>query len=106
MAVLSLDVAMRLQIGKGPLDRTLRETEIDGDGLNARPAFSLGCRHTLKIHIDSLCPMRQAVVGVDAVKIANQATSYVFTCEAGVSAAVPVSSLFFAPLLALIRYRV
>lgn len=105
MAVFSLDVAMHLQIGNGALNRAFGETEIGRDGLDARPAFTPGGGHALEIHIDRLGPMRQAVVGVDRVKIADLITSYVLTCEAGISSAVPASSLFFAPLLALIGYR-
>lgn len=96
---------MCLQIGKGPLDRAFGETEISSDGLDARPAFALGGRHALEVYIDRLGPVRQAVVGVDRIKIADLTTSYVLTCEAGISSAVPASSLFFAPLLALIGYR-
>lgn len=106
VAVFSLDVAMHLQIGKSPLDRAIGESEIDRDGLDPRPAFSLGGRHAFEIHIDRFGPVRQAVVGVDRVKIADLTTSYVLTCEAGVSAAVPASSPFFAPLLALGGYFV
>lgn len=106
VAVFSLDVAMRLQIGKGPLDRAFGESEIDRDGLDPRPAFSLGGGHAFEIHIDRFGPVRQAVVGVDRVKIADLTTSYVLTCEAGVSAAVPASSPFLAPLIALGGYFV
>lgn len=105
MPVFFLYIAVLLQIGNGALDRAFGKAEIDRDSFDARPAFPLGGRHTLEIHIDGFCPMRQAVVGVDGVKIADPITAYVLTCGAGVSAAVPASSLFFAPLLALIGYR-
>ena len=104
MAVFFLYIAVRLQIGNGPLDRAFGEPKTNCDSLDARPAFSLGGRHAFEVHIDRLGTMRQAVVGVDGVKIADLTTSYVLTCEAGVSAAVPASSLFFAPLLALGGY--
>lgn len=97
-------VPMPLQIANGALDRAPGKTEIDRDGLDARPAFPLGGGHAFEVHIDRLGPVRQAVVRVDGVKIADPITSYVLTCEAGVSAAAPTSSLFFAPLLTLGGY--
>ena len=104
VAVFSLDVAMHLQIGKSPLDSAFGHAEIDRDSLDPRPTFSLGGGHALEIHINRLGPMRQTVVGVDGVKIADPTTSYVLTCEAGVSVAGSASSLFLAPLLILGGY--
>ena len=105
MAGFLFDVPMPFQIGNSAFDSAFGETEIGRDGLDPRPAFTLGGRHALEVYIDRLGPVRQAVVGVDRIKIADLTTSYVLTCEAGISSAVPASSLFFAPLLALIGYR-
>ena len=104
MAGFLLNVPVPFQICKGALDRAFGKAEIDRDSLDARPAFSLGGGHAFEVHIDRLGPMRQAVVGVDRVKIADLTTSYVLTCEAGVSVAVSASSLFLAPLLILGGY--
>lgn len=104
MAGFLLDVPVPFQIGKSPLDRAFGHAEIGRDGLDSWPAFALGGGHAFEVHIDRLGSMRQAVVGVDGIKKADLTTSYVLTCEAGVSAAVPASSLFFAPLLTLGGY--
>ena len=104
MAGFLLDVPVPFQIGNGPLDRAFGEPKINCDSPDARPAFALGGGHALEVYVDGFRPVRQAVVGVDGVKIADPTTSYVLTCEAGVSAAVPASSLFFAPLLTLGGY--
>lgn len=95
---------MSFQIAKGALDRAPGEAEIGSNSLDSWPAFALGGRHAFEIHIDGLCPVRQAVVGVDGVKITDSTTSYVLTCDAGVSTAVPASSLFLAPPLTLGGY--
>lgn len=85
VAVFLLDVAMLFQIGKGPLDRAFGKAEIGGNGLDPRPALALGGRHAFEVHIDRFGPVRQAVVGVDGIKIADLTTSYVLMCEAGFS---------------------
>ena len=94
-----LDVPVPFQIGNGALDRAFGHAEIGRDGLDPRPAFTFGGGHALEVHVDRLGPMWQAVVGVDRVKITDLTTSYVLTCEAGVSVAGSASSLFLAPLL-------
>lgn len=104
MAGFLFNVPVPLEIGKGALDRAFGHAEIGRNGLDPRPAFALGGRHALEIHIDRFSPMRQAVVGVDGVKIADPTTSYVLTCEADVSVAGSASSLFLAPLLILGGY--
>ena len=68
---------MPFQVGDGAFDRALGKAKISGDSLDPRPAFALGGRHTLEVHIDRLGTVRQAVVSVDGIKIADGATSYV-----------------------------
>lgn len=74
-----LYVAMVLQIDNGALDGGAGETEVGGYGIDPRPALARGGRHALEIHIDRLCAVRQAVICVDGVKIADGSTSYVLT---------------------------
>lgn len=71
------DVPVLLQIADRTLDRALGETEIDRDGLDPRPTFAFGRGHALEVHVDGLRPVRQAVVGVNRIKIADGLTSYV-----------------------------
>ena len=75
VAVFSLDVAVRLQIGNGPLDRAFGEPKINCDSPDARPAFALGGGHALEVHVDCLGPVRNTVVSVDCVKKADSITS-------------------------------
>ena len=77
VAVFLFDVPVFLQIADRALDRALGETEIDRDGLDPRPAFAFGRGHALEVHVDGLRPVRQAVVGVNRIKIADGLTSYV-----------------------------
>ena len=77
MTVFLLYVPVLLQIGDGAFDRALGKAEIKRDGLDSRPAFALGGRHTLEVHIDRLGAVRQAAIRIDGIKIADGATSYV-----------------------------
>ena len=99
MTVFLLYVPVLHQIGNRTLDRAFGKAEIGGNSLYARPAFALGGGHALEVHIDGFRPVRQAVVSVDSIKIANGVTSYVLMCVVGLSAALAVSSLFFVPPL-------
>lgn len=74
-----LDVPVSLQIGKGALNRAFGHAEIGRDGFDPRPAFALGGGHALEVHVDRLGPVRDAVVGIDRIKIADGVTSYVLT---------------------------
>ena len=77
MTVFLLYIPMPFQIGDCAFDRALGKAEISGDSLDAGPAFALGGRHTLEVHIDRLGAVRQTVIRIDGIKIADGVTSYV-----------------------------
>ena len=75
VTVFLLQVAVPFQIGEGAFYRAPGEAEIGRDGLDPRPALAFGGGHALEVHVDGFCPMRQVVVGIDRVKIADGVTS-------------------------------
>lgn len=77
VTVFLLYIPMPFQIGNRALDCAFGKTEVGGDGLYAGPAFALRGRHTLEVHIDRLGAVRQAVIRIDGIKIADGVTSYV-----------------------------
>ena len=64
-------IALLLQIGEGPLHRRAGELQIGSDGVDARPAFSLGVGSVAEIHIDSLCPVAEFPIGIDGSEPAH-----------------------------------
>lgn len=75
MAIFFLDIPVHLQIGDRAFHRAPGEAKISGNGFDPKPAFTLGGRHAFKVHVDGFCPVRQAGVGIDCVKITDGITS-------------------------------
>lgn len=83
VARLFLKVAVLLQILDGALDSGAGEAEVIGDALDPRPALALGRGHALEVYIDRLGPVRQAVVSVDGIEVADAITPLCLDTGAG-----------------------
>lgn len=75
---------MLFQISKGTLDGGAGEAKVGRNGVDPRPAFPFGRGHTFEVHVYCLGTVRQPVIGIDGIKIADPTTSYVLTWGAAV----------------------
>ena len=74
-------ISVPLQIVKRPLDRRAGQLHIRGNGLDTRPALSLGIRAVPQVHIDRLCSGGKFGVGVNCSEVAHRSSSpNVFIC--------------------------
>lgn len=71
VAFLLNEIPLGSQLVQGTLHRGAGELQVGGDGAYPKPAFALGVRAVLEVHIDGHGPVGDIRVGVDGSKKAH-----------------------------------
>ncbi len=71
VAVVLLQIPGFYEICNRPFDGGAGEAQVGGDGVDARPALTLGVGAVTEVHIHGPCPVGKLVGGVDALEISH-----------------------------------